>query len=87
MRDSFEPKGKMIDGFWGFLIALVCLGPLAIPLLWRNPRLSQNTKILGSVIILVVTGLALYYSDHFLANIRKAQEAAEQPPIEQMLTE
>jgi hypothetical protein len=37
-----------------FLVtAFLCVGPFALPLLWINPRFSQKTKIIASVIILI----------------------------------
>ena len=38
-----------------FIIALICVGPLAMPLLWFNPGYRLRTKVLLSVILLVVT--------------------------------
>ncbi len=37
------------------VIALVCLGPLALPLIWTNPRYKIITKIVITVIVLAVT--------------------------------
>lgn len=37
------------------LFALCCLGPLALPLVWMNPRYKKVTKIVISVVIIVLT--------------------------------
>jgi hypothetical protein len=37
------------------IVALLSVGPLALPLLWFNPRFSRKTKIIASVIIIVVS--------------------------------
>ena len=37
------------------ITALICVGPLAIPLLWFNPRYRLRTKILLTVILFVLT--------------------------------
>ncbi len=41
------------------VIAFFCVGPMALPFLWRNPRFSRKKKIVISVIIVVLTGLIL----------------------------
>ena len=42
------------------VIALVCLGPLALPLVWFNPRYKPATKAVITVIVLVVTVVCIY---------------------------
>jgi predicted nucleic acid-binding Zn ribbon protein len=37
------------------VIAFLCVGPLALPLIWFNPRFSQTTKIIATVIIVIVS--------------------------------
>jgi hypothetical protein len=37
------------------LMAFLCVGPLALPLLWLNPRLSRNKKIVISVIVVLLS--------------------------------
>ncbi len=40
----------------GWLItAVFCVGPLAIPLLWRNPNYSLRNKIIWTIVILLIT--------------------------------
>ncbi len=68
--------GEYLDGFsragsrprekkWYYstssvVIALLCAGPLALPLVWFNPRYKAATKLIISVIVLVVTVLCTY---------------------------
>jgi predicted nucleic acid-binding Zn ribbon protein len=33
------------------VIAFLCIGPLALPLLWLNPAISRNKKIVTTVIV------------------------------------
>lgn len=40
------------------VIALLIAGPLALPLLWFNPRIKKSHKIIWTIILLVFT----YYS-------------------------
>ncbi len=42
------------------IIALLCLGPLALPLVWLNPRYKLATKAIITVVVLVVTILCMY---------------------------
>ncbi|MBN1794960.1 MAG: zinc ribbon domain-containing protein [Candidatus Omnitrophica bacterium] len=40
--------------YW-LVIAFLCIGPLALPLLWINPRYSPKKKIIVTVIVLVMS--------------------------------
>lgn len=42
------------------VIALLCIGPLALPLVWFNPRYKPLTKSLVTIIVIVVTILCMY---------------------------
>jgi hypothetical protein len=42
------------------VIALLCLGPLALPLVWLNPHYKPAIKAIITVIVLVVTILCMY---------------------------
>jgi hypothetical protein len=42
------------------VIALLCLGPAALPVVWLNPRYRPITKTIITVIVLAVTVLCLY---------------------------
>jgi len=60
-RGGSRPKQKK----WYFattsvVIALLCLGPLAFPLVWFNPRYKPTTKVIITVVVLVVTILCMY---------------------------
>lgn len=36
-------------------VAFLCVGPLAIPLVWINPRFGVNKKIVLSVVMLLIS--------------------------------
>jgi len=60
-RAGSRPRGKK----WYFttssvVIALLCLGPLALPLVWFNPRYKPVTRLIITVIVLAVTVLCTY---------------------------
>jgi len=42
------------------VIALLCLGPLALPLVWLNPRYKLATKAIITLVVLGVTILCMY---------------------------
>jgi hypothetical protein len=42
------------------VLALLCLGPLALPLVWVNPRFRPAIKAVVTVIVLGLTILCLY---------------------------
>ena len=42
------------------VIALLCLGPLALPLVWFNPRYKIIIKLIVTVIVIVVS-IGCYY--------------------------
>ncbi len=48
----------------GMITAFLCVGPFALPLLWFHPRISDRTKILLTVIVLIVS----YYLGSMLLN-------------------
>jgi hypothetical protein len=42
------------------VIALLCLGPLALPLVWLNPRYKPLAKIFITLLVIGVTVLCMY---------------------------
>lgn len=58
-------KPKMYQSTGALILALLTVGPLAIPLIWTNPRYSKMVKTLLTVGILGVTvwlGWAVYHT-------------------------
>jgi len=58
---SWGPRGRK----WYFatptvVIALLFLGPLALPLVWLNPRYKPATRVIITVLVLAVTVLCIY---------------------------
>ena len=60
LDDSYRPKQKVkwYYSTWAIVVGLLCLGPLALPLVWGNPRCKLVTKI---VITVVVLGATLWF--------------------------
>jgi hypothetical protein len=53
-------KGKLPETKWYFKTNLIvtvslCVGPLVLPLVWLNPRFSQKTKIVVTMIIIILS--------------------------------
>lgn len=62
---SGRPVPKPRPKKWYFatpsvVIALLCLGPLALPLVWFNPRYNLVVKVLVTVLVLAVTIACMY---------------------------
>jgi hypothetical protein len=56
-----KPKtGKWYHATPSIVIALLFVGPLALPLVWFHPRYKPLTKIAVTVLVLVVTVLSMY---------------------------
>lgn len=60
-RQVTKPRPKK----WYFatgtvVLALLCLGPMALPLVWINPRYKILTRVIVTVVVLVVTVLCIY---------------------------
>jgi hypothetical protein len=51
------------------VIALLCLGPLALPLVWANPRYKVITRIAVTVIVIAMTILFIYLLDYTYAQL------------------
>jgi hypothetical protein len=57
LDDSYKPKPK---GKWYYttsaiVIGLITIGPLALPLVWKNPKYQVVTKAVITVAVIVLT--------------------------------
>ena len=50
-----KPKEKWFFKTYWIIIALLSVGPLALPLIWFNPRFSPKMKIIISILVIIVT--------------------------------
>ena len=50
-----KPQSKWYFRTSSLVIAFLCIGAFALPLVWFNPRFSQKTKILISVIVIILS--------------------------------
>ncbi len=44
------------------IVAVLSVGPLALPLIWFNPYLRRNQKIVYSIIVIVVSYLLIMWT-------------------------
>ncbi len=63
-----KPKTKWYFGNSFLIITFLCVGPLVLPLIWFNPRFSRTTKIVVSIIIVIVS----YYIGVWCVNALKS---------------
>ena len=50
-----KPEVKWYFKTSNLIIAFLCVGPLALPLLWFNPRFSNKAKIIISAVVIILT--------------------------------
>ncbi len=83
--------GEFLDGFsrpgpkpgqrkWYFsngsvIFALLCLGPFALPLVWRNPRYKLTTKSIITVFVLVAVASYIYLAASVFQQLRSQFDA------------
>jgi ribosomal protein L32 len=53
---------------WIVVLALTALGPLALPLVWRTPRLGRTGKWITSVVVVAVSA---YVAWEFVVAVRE----------------
>lgn len=46
------------------IVAFLCVGPFALPLVWINPHLKRKTKIIVSIVVVILS----YYLGVLLSN-------------------
>jgi len=51
------------------VLALLCLGPMALPLVWINPRYKILTRAIITVIVIAVTILCVYLMVYAYQNL------------------
>lgn len=53
------------------IITFLCLGPLALPLVWFHPRYSQTKKLIITIVIIVLT---YYLGVMFIGSLRSIKD-------------
>ena len=63
---EFLKRGGDTPAPWYFaatfvVIALLCVGPLALPLVWFNPRATLHTKLIVTALVVALT-IGVYFA-------------------------
>ncbi|HUS71620.1 MAG TPA: hypothetical protein VMY06_01030 [Sedimentisphaerales bacterium] len=70
-----KPGGKWYFSTTAVVVALLCVGPLALSLVWFNPRYKIVTKAVVTILVIVFTFLLGYFAilmyTRFLDSIRE----------------
>jgi len=66
-----KPKEKWYFKVSTLVIAFLCVGPFALPMIWFNPRFSPKVKIVITVIVIILS----YYLGVLLVNSLKSINA------------
>ena len=69
-----KKKGKWYFSMATFVLALLCIGPFALPLFWLNPRFTLKRKVLVSIIVIVLTYLLSVMLIRSLAYLKSAYQ-------------
>jgi len=64
-----KKKVRIIDSTWTLIVSFLFIGPLMLPLLWRNPRFSIKSKIFWSILIIAFTAFLIISGQAFLLSI------------------
>jgi len=59
---STAKKGKWYHSTSAIVLAILTIGPLALPMVWTNPRCSAVNKAIVTVGVLVLTAMLCYAS-------------------------
>jgi hypothetical protein len=53
--ETGKPKIKWYFSTYWVVVGLLCAGPLALPLIWFNPRYKPATKWIVSIVLIIFT--------------------------------
>lgn len=54
------PQSKWYFSTSALVMAVLCMGPLALPLVWLNPRYKPATKVAITIAVIGLTAVLLY---------------------------
>jgi len=58
--DRLRPNSKWYYSTSVIVIGLMVVGPLALPLVWKNPKYKPITKVIITIVVIAVT-ICLFY--------------------------
>ena len=62
LSEKPKSKSRWHQSTAAVVIALLSVGPFALPLVWFNPRYSVVTKIVITVLVLAATAMLIHFS-------------------------
>jgi len=75
LEKSVKPQAKWYFSTPAIVIALLCVGPFALPLVWLNPRYKIITKLVVTVLVIGLTILCSYLVGYIYRNLIEQIEA------------
>ncbi len=75
LEKSGKSKTKWYFSTSVVVIALLCLGPLALPMVWFHPRYKIITKLIVTVIVIALTILFSYLVGYVYSNFMEQIES------------
>ncbi len=71
---SGRPETKWYFTTATVVIAILCIGPLALPLVWLNPRYKIVTKLIVTILVIALTILLSYLTINVYLQLTKQIE-------------
>ena len=71
LQSSQPPSGKWYFTTTSVAIGFLCVGPLALPLVWWNPRWGTKRKAILTIIVLLLSWLLIIASIEALRTIEE----------------
>ncbi len=69
LDNSRKPKTFWYSSTSTIVISLLFIGPFALPLVWINRRYKTSTKVVVTVIVVVLTAVLLYLVKQITGNL------------------
>lgn len=54
---------------WSLVGSFLCVGPFMLPLVWTNPRFSKKSKIVTTIVVIIITFAMTVFMLKSLKNI------------------
>ena len=65
LEKSGKSQSKWYFSTSAVVVALIVLGPFALPMVWYNPNYKKSTKVIISAIVIIVTIFLIIASVYF----------------------
>ncbi len=72
-----SPKPKIYQTTWALILGFCVVGPLVLPLLWRNPRFSRQAKWIWTLVFIAITIGLVWFSICGLGALYESLELIE----------